>query len=111
MPISIHNKISGKRDFFFTKDPYCGRRVLLRKKNQGKNRFGDIFYYCKKCRKGNRLIPKEIAFKWYCIGYRELEYQIEDENSRMNDDDLRTEFEMEWEYNKKVPEREVSGKK
>jgi hypothetical protein len=44
------------------------------------------------------MSKKELAFKWYCIGYREIEYQIEDEDSRMSDDDLQREFEMEWEY-------------
>lgn len=58
MPLSIHNKITGKRDFFWTRDPHDGRRAWLRKKNQGQNRFGITFYYCKQCRKERELKSK-----------------------------------------------------
>jgi len=44
--ILYKNPISGKWNFLFTHCPHCGRRVLIRKKNIGKNRFGDQFYYC-----------------------------------------------------------------
>lgn len=44
--IFYKNPTSGKWNFLFTHCPQCGRRVLIRKKNIGKNRFGDQFYYC-----------------------------------------------------------------
>jgi predicted SprT family Zn-dependent metalloprotease len=51
MKIIYKNPISSKYDFLFTKCVYCGKKVLLEKKYLGKNRYGNIFYYCKKCLK------------------------------------------------------------
>lgn len=43
--------ITGRYSILYTTCAYCGRRVSLNRKNLGKNRFGHIFYYCKKCQK------------------------------------------------------------
>ena len=63
--IFYKNKISGKINFLFTKCVQCGKRVLLKKRYLGLNRFLEVFYYCDNCCIWNRKTKKaRKALDW-----------------------------------------------
>jgi len=56
LKLFYRNPISGKWEFNRTNSIYCGKRVLIRKRNIGQNRFGDKYMYCENCLKQKRIV-------------------------------------------------------
>jgi len=56
-----HNPISGKWEFLRTNCVYCGKKVLIKTKNVGQNRYGDNYFYCENCLKQKKIV-KDVLF-------------------------------------------------
>ena len=49
MKILYKNPISGNYNFLRTHCVHCGKHFWMTKKHIGQNRYGNNYYYCKKC--------------------------------------------------------------
>lgn len=65
---------------------------------------------CKLCYQDYQK-SRKLAFKWFAIGYRNLEYEIEAPEFRLSDNDLQNEFDMEWEFQETQEKKTKKGGK